>query len=99
TEATPGAVVGTEWDTSDIWVRRTFALDEEPSEAVSLMMHHDEDAKVYINGVLAAEVGGYTTAYQMFRIRREAARALKQGQNTTASRPRAASSSTPAWCN
>jgi len=84
TEATPGAVVGTRWDSSDIWVRRTFTLDEEPPDTVSLVMHHDEDAKVYINGTLAAEEDGYTTAYQVYRINQEGVDALRQGQNTIA---------------
>lgn len=84
TEGTPGAVLGTTWDGSDIWIRRTFTLDGEPPEGVSLRMHHDEDAQVYINGMLASKTEGYTQDYQLFPVRDEAADALQEGENTIA---------------
>ena len=53
TEGTPGTSVRTVWNTSDIWIRRTFDLDDIPSQGdISLTIHHDEDAEVYINGRL-----------------------------------------------
>src|SRR5207302_9051035 len=56
TKGTPGAVVRTEWNTPDIWIRRSFELSDKQSlENLHLMMHHDEDAEVYLNGVLAAK--------------------------------------------
>ena len=83
-EGTPGAALGTTWDSSDIWLRRTFTLEEEPPESLSLRMHHDEDAQVYINGVLAAEASDYTTSYQMFPVGSEAVESLDEGENTIA---------------
>ena len=64
TRGTPGSVVRTEWNTSDIWLRRDFTWKDASTNNVFLMTHHDEDAEVYINGVLAAKVTGYTTAYE-----------------------------------
>ena len=52
TQGTPRAVIGTEWKGSDIWLRRSFDLTAIPTEGeISLSIHHDEDAEIYINGV------------------------------------------------
>jgi hypothetical protein len=77
TRGTPGAVVRTEWNTADIWLRREFTLPE--SLDLYLSLHHDEDAEVYLNGVLAAKVRGYVTDYEDVPIREEARKALKSG--------------------
>ena len=66
TAGTPGAVVGTEWNSSDIWIRRTVNLTGTSQDQLNnlvLRIHHDEDAQVFINGVQALVVGGYTTSY------------------------------------
>src|SRR5215813_3556533 len=59
TKGTPGAVVRTEWKTGDIWIRRAFTLPAGPFKNLSLNVHLDEDAEIYLNGVLAAKVPGY----------------------------------------
>jgi hypothetical protein len=83
TEGTPGAVVRSQWSGSDIWIRRTFTLDQVPAE-VQLSVHHDEDAEVYVNGVLAAKLTGYTTDYVATPLSAAARRALKKGENVIA---------------
>jgi hypothetical protein len=84
TKGTPGAVVRTEWKTSDIWIRRTFTLPRgDPGEAY-LLLHHDEDAEVYLNGVLALRVKGYITDYEEFALSEAARKALKPGKNVLA---------------
>lgn len=85
TEGTPGAVVGTTWDTSDIWLRREFTLDEDqmPSNPV-FRVHHDEGIDIYINGVLAASAKGYVTDYKPLPLSSEAAAALVAGRNVLA---------------
>jgi hypothetical protein len=50
TKGTPGAIVGTKWDTPDIWLRTAFDCDGRPFEKAALRMHFDEDAVVYLNG-------------------------------------------------
>jgi hypothetical protein len=80
---TPGAFIKNEWTTPNIWIRSSFSFD--PGEG-SLMLDAfwDEDATVYINGVQAAKLVGYTTGYKDVKISPEAQAALKKGQNTLA---------------
>ena len=66
TAGTPGAVVRTTWSTADIWLRRTFnpgALTAAQIRNLVFRLHHDEDAELFINGVQAATVTGFTTSY------------------------------------
>ncbi|NQT83464.1 glycoside hydrolase family 2, partial [bacterium] len=82
---TPGAVVRTPWHSSDICIRRTFDLPDEPKlQNPYLLLHHDEDAEVYINGKLAAKLAGYTTDYVTVPLSKEARAALQPGKNTLA---------------
>jgi hypothetical protein len=83
-EGTPGAVVRTEWHTPGIWLRRLCDGIQAPPKNPHLLMHHDEDAEVYINGVLAAKATGYTTDYVLFPITPEARAAITSGRNILA---------------
>src|SRR5262249_13199507 len=85
TKGTPGAVVRTEWKTDDIWIRRTVEVPEVKDGAnLRLVIHHDEDAEVYVNGVLATKVSGFITDYRTLWLRPEAVKALKPGKNVIA---------------
>lgn len=84
TKNTPGAVIGTEWKTENIWIRRTFTLSDKPLKDPMLLLHHDEDAEVYINGVLAARTQAFISDYEEFEISKQAKATLKPGQNTIA---------------
>jgi hypothetical protein len=84
TRGTPGAVVRTTWNTSDIWLRREFTLPAGRLDNLQLLLHHDENAEVYINGVLAARVSGFTGDYDLFSLTREGRAALRPGRNTIA---------------
>ncbi len=84
TAGTPGSVVRTTWNTSDIWLRREFTMPEGRFDNLHLMLHHDEDAEVYINGVLAARVSNFTGAYDLTPLTPEARAALRPGRNTIA---------------
>lgn len=84
TKGTPGAVVRTEWNTPNIWIRREFKLEAVPNERIKLLMHHDEDAEVYLNGVLAAKAQGFVSDYSQYELSAEARKALKSGVNTLA---------------
>ena len=84
TDGTPGAVVRTVWNTNEIWLRRGFELSGELTGDVRLMVHHDEDVELYINGILAAQAEGYTVSYELLRLTPAGRAALQPGQNTIA---------------
>ncbi len=84
TEGTPGALVGTVWNTADIWLRREFTLGLEDLRGAQIQWYHDEDAEIYLNGVLAAHVPGYSTNYVETNINPAAADTLKPGVNRMA---------------
>ncbi|MCA9189793.1 MAG: glycoside hydrolase family 2, partial [Planctomycetales bacterium] len=80
---TPGARVGTNWSTNDIWLRREFEMSSVPAK-VGLLLHHDEDVEVYINGAKVKSLDGYTTEYQTLPLDDNARGVLKPGKNTLA---------------
>ena len=82
--STPGAIVRTEWKSSDIWMRREFTRPDANGKPLYLLMHHDEDAEVYINGVPACTVVGYIDEYDIFPIDAAALATLKPGANLLA---------------
>jgi len=84
TAMTPGAVVGTEWKTSDVWLRREITMPDGPFTKLSLRIHHDEDAEIYVNGVLAGKFSGFTTEYVEAPLTPEGAAAIQPGKNTIA---------------
>ncbi|RYX86452.1 DUF4965 domain-containing protein [bacterium] len=82
-----GPVIGTPWETSDIWVRREFTLTAEQladRDNLQLALYHDDDAEAYINGVEAANLGGANGSYETFPINKAALAALKPGKNILA---------------
>lgn len=83
TKDTPGARIGTVWATPNIWLRKSVSFDKLPSKP-ALLIHHDEDVEVFINGKRVFEKPGYTTKYQVEPLSAEAATALQKGQNLLA---------------
>lgn len=83
THSTPGARVGTVWASNDIWLRKTFTLDAVPDKA-ALLIHHDEDAEVYVDGQAVAVLKGFTQEYKVVPIDSERRGALRAGQNVMA---------------
>jgi hypothetical protein len=71
----------TVWTSSDIWLRREFTMPPGQFDELALLIHHDEDAEIYINGVLAARLTGYNAAYEEIDLSPAARAALKPGSN------------------
>lgn len=83
TRGTPGARIGTTWATNSIWLRKSFELESVPANP-ALLIHHDEDAEVYINGMQVAKVTGYQSKYIVVPLGPAKRSALNAGQNTMA---------------
>jgi hypothetical protein len=84
TPGTPGASVRTTWNSPDVWLRRSFDLPDLNPDDLVLSLLHDEDAEIYLNGVLAATAKGFTVSYDELPIAPEAKATLKTGKNTIA---------------
>jgi hypothetical protein len=78
---TPGAPVATQWNTSDVWLRRTITIDKPGEQILALRIWHDEQSHVYVNGKLATTLEGYTTGYETIEID---AGVFKPGENVVA---------------
>lgn len=83
TRGTPGIRVRTTWNTDDIWLRREVVLPDSEPKNLELYVYHDEDVEIYINGILAAQVPGFTTEYDPVDISRKASTVLKPGAKIT----------------
>jgi hypothetical protein len=88
THGTPGSNIKTIWNTKDIWLRQEFDLGDLPTadkDKLALYIHHDEDCEVYINGVKAATISGYSSAYTVVPMNAEGKAAIiPNGKNTIA---------------
>ena len=83
--ATPGAVVRTKWKADDIWIRRSFEVPAGFSpHSLQLLIHHDDDAEIYVNGKLVASFPGHISSYDSFPLDARSKDALHAGKNTLA---------------
>lgn len=76
----PNTFMRSTWNTSDIYIRRHFDignLTPKQIESLQLWIYQDDDCEVYINGIKAYEVKGWTTRYIIQPIAREALATLK----------------------
>jgi hypothetical protein len=83
-QGTEGGIVRTEWKTSDIWLRTEVMISESRFTALHFRLYHDDDAEVYINGVLSGSFARYTREYDEFPVTPDGQKAIKPGKNTIA---------------
>jgi hypothetical protein len=79
-----GTRVRTPWTTSDLWLRRTFTLGAPMPAAPHLIVRHDEDVEIYVNGRQAAALTGYNQTYAVVPLSEAARASLRPGANTLA---------------
>jgi hypothetical protein len=78
-----GTRVRTPWATDDLWLRRTFELGTRMPADPHLVVRHDEDAEVYLNGRQVATLAGYNQTYTLVPLG-DAQTLLTPGTNTLA---------------
>ena len=78
-----GARVNTTWLTKNIWLRKAFTLKDVPANP-GLLVHHDEDAQVYLNGELVASFKGWLHSYKVIPLEDSQSKAIRVGQNVLA---------------
>jgi hypothetical protein len=81
---TPNSKVRTPWKSTDIWLRREIELPAGASDGLSLVIHHDEDIEVYLNGKQVFAAKGFITDYSIVPLDAKTAAAAKAGKNTLA---------------
>ncbi len=85
TDKDPARGVRTEWKTDDIWLRREFTLPDGKWDGLVLLVNHDDDAEVYINGVLAHKVKDWSNGeYVALPLSGAARAAMQPGKNVFA---------------
>ena len=84
TSFTRGSRVRTTWNTSDIWLRRSFVLGSEDLKGARFYIHHDKSVQVYLNGIEALHTDSYLVNYALFDIAPQAMAALHPGTNSIA---------------
>ncbi len=77
--------LSTLWDTQDIWVRRTFELNEDLTDKdIYLHYSHDDIFELYINGIQVVKTG-YEWKYNVqMELPEEVKATLKKGKNIIA---------------
>jgi len=75
--------IRTDWNSSDIWLRKAFDIPEGVSQA-SLIFSHDEDMEVFLNGVLVLSREGYITDYEEHTLPPADLKNLRPGKNILA---------------
>lgn len=83
TKGTPSATIGTEWRSANIWLRREIEVPDKKFTDLQLLIHHDEDAEVFINGTTVARLRGFTSDYETVPLRLSQS-LLKPGKNLIA---------------
>jgi hypothetical protein len=78
------AGVRTPWTNDDIWLRQNFDSDASVIQTAALVIFHDEDTEVYVNGQQIWKRSGYTTGYEAFDVTEALRKALRKGGNTLA---------------
>jgi hypothetical protein len=80
----PGVTPRTRWTTDNLWLRRHFVFNSSNFTHLAFLTYHDQGIQVYINGVFAGSVRGYSTSYVTLPITKKALAALHRGRNVIA---------------
>ncbi|MEP6685034.1 MAG: DUF4965 domain-containing protein [Parafilimonas sp.] len=72
------------WKSKNLWVRRTFTLNEIPDRKMYLKLFHDDDVEVYLNGEKIYNCNCWNSTTEYFSIDDAMKNKLKKGKNILA---------------
>jgi len=72
------------WRSKDIWMRRTFTLNDLNINKLVLKLHHDDNIEVYLNGDKVYDFVGWTNDFKLIPLRDKFKNRLKNGENVLA---------------
>ncbi|MBS1935493.1 MAG: DUF5127 domain-containing protein, partial [Bacteroidetes bacterium] len=72
------------WRSKNIWMRRSFLLNNIPTQKLFLKMHHDDNVQVYLNGEKIYECTCWNDKSQYFPITDVIKNKLRRGKNVLA---------------
>ena len=79
-----GRTIRTEWTSGDIYLRKSFDYDGGELKRAAIVICHDEDTEVFVNGRKVLGVGGFINDYQLHTVTDLLKKALRKGSNTLA---------------
>jgi len=72
------------WAGKDIWVRRTFTLNDLNIDQLMLKIFHDDNVDVYLNGKEVYDFKGWVSDFKLVPLKDKFKDRLKKGQNVLA---------------
>lgn len=75
---------GTKWDTREIWLRRSFTLNDLSFKNLSLVLKHDDGAEVYLNGKEIYRHDAVISRYEYIDLTEILRQHLVKGRNVLA---------------
>ena len=74
----------TKWTSNDIWLRRTFSINNLDLNKLFLKINHDDNTEVYLNGDKIYNKHGWLNKFQYFPIDENVKTSLKKDNNVLA---------------
>lgn len=77
-------MANTKWLSHDLWVRRTFDINDKNFDKLFLKINHDDNADVYLNGTKIYSVVGWVSKFKYVPLTAEIKQKLKAKNNLIA---------------
>jgi hypothetical protein len=74
----------TTWTSKDLWMRRTFTVNDLAIDRLMLKLYHDDNVEVYLNGEKVYSTTGWTTDFKLIPLKDKFRDKLVKGKNVLA---------------
>jgi beta-galactosidase len=80
----PGVEPNTPWRTDDIWLRSKFQCTADSLKNINVILYHDEDVDVFVNGTAIFHEAGFISRYETIKLPPSVLAAFHIGSNIVA---------------